>query len=260
MSIKTERVEFINRMGHRLAARLDVPNGEVTAYAIFAHCFTCSKDLKPIRQIGNQLAGEGIAVLRFDFTGLGDSEGEFSETDFTSNVEDLVTAADYLRDHFSPPQLLIGHSLGGTAVLVAGARIPEVRAVATIAAPSDTEHLRDILVKHAPELRNQETAEIFFGGQRVKIHRNLLTDLSEQNIHENLKSFSKPLFIFHSPIDNVVGIEHASRLFQAAEHPKNFVSLDGADHLLLNNRGDAEFVGMTIANWSRRYLVKNPDA
>jgi len=250
MPPNTKRVEFTNQTGHVLSARLDLPEGGKVGYAIFAHCFTCSKDLKPIRRIGERLASKGIAVLRFDFTGLGESEGEFAETDFSSNVEDLVSAADYLRERYEAPKLLIGHSLGGTAVLVAATRIEEVEAVATIAAPSDTEHLRGVLAQHAPELEHRETAEVFFGGHRVKIHRDLLEDLSEQNIHEKLARFRKPLMIFHSPTDNVVDVEHARRLFEAAMHPKNFISLDGADHLLLNDPKHADFVGLTIANWA----------
>ncbi|MCA9436931.1 MAG: OsmC family protein [Candidatus Omnitrophica bacterium] len=257
--MKTERIEFTNSEGHRLSARLETPHGEVKAFALFAHCFTCSKDLKPIRRISRHLAEEGIAVLRFDFTGLGESEGDFSRTGFSSNVTDLVSAADFLRENYEPPKLLIGHSLGGTAVLVAAPLIEEVRAVATIAAPSDTEHLHNILVERAPSLKEEETAEINLGGGKVKIHRDLLADLSEHNIHEKLSHFKKPLIIFHSPVDNVVGIEHAKRIFEMASHPKSFVSLDEADHLLLKNDNDARFIGSTIAGWVERYIGDLPN-
>lgn len=254
MTIQTERIDFTNKEGHRLSARLERPHGEIRAYALFAHCFTCSKDLKPIRRISRRLAEEGIAVLRFDFTGLGESEGDFTRTGFSSNIADLVSAADFLRERYEAPRLLIGHSLGGTAVLAAAPLIEEVCAVATIAAPSDTEHLHDILVRKAPELKEQETAEVVLEGRKVTIHRDLLADLSEQNIHEKLDGFRIPLIVFHSPVDKVVGIDHARRIFDYAHHPKSFVSLDEADHLLLKNDGDSLFIAASIAAWFERCL------
>lgn len=254
MTIQTERIDFTNSEGHRLSARLERPHGEIRAYALFAHCFTCSKDLKPIRRISRRLAEEGIAVLRFDFTGLGESEGDFTRTGFSSNIADLVSAADFLRERYEAPRLLIGHSLGGTAVLAAAPLIKEVCAVATIAAPSDTEHLHDILVRKAPELKEQETAEVVLEGRKVTIHRDLLADLSEQNIHEKLDGFRIPLIVFHSPVDQVVGVDHARRIFDYAHHPKSFVSLDEADHLLLKNDEDSFFIAASIAAWFERCL------
>jgi len=253
-----EEIEFPGALGEKLAARLEVPLGEVAGYALLAHCFTCSKDFKSIRGMSHAMCEQGIAVLRFDFTGLGDSEGRFADTDFSSNIDDLVAAADFLRDQYQAPQLLVGHSLGGAAVLAAAARIEEVRAVATIAAISDTEHLRDLLAEKAPDLAKQETATIQLGGRRFRIKRQLLEDLAEQSIHEAIANLHRPLLIFHSPVDNVVGIDHARRIFEAASHPKSFISLDNADHLLTGNSDDPRFVGQMIGTWARRYLQKAP--
>jgi putative redox protein len=256
LSARTDqRIRFPGANGHLLAARLELPDSEPLGFALFAHCFTCSKDLKAMRRISRVLAEQGIGVLRFDFTGLGESEGEFADTDFSSNIEDLLAAADYLRQHFQAPQLLVGHSLGGTAALAAAARIAETRAVATIAAPSDTDHIRQLLVEKSGGLEGDETAEIQLAGRRFQIKQRMLRDLAEHAVRDFIGELKRPLLIFHSPLDNVVGIEHARRIFETAKHPKSFVSLDNADHLLLDNDQDADFVGQVLGNWAKRYLA-----
>jgi uncharacterized OsmC-like protein/alpha-beta hydrolase superfamily lysophospholipase len=259
-----ERVAFPGSQGARLAGRLETPEGEPAAYVLFAHCFTCSKDLKSAGGISRQLLARGIAVLRFDFTGLGESGGDFADTNFSSNVEDLVAAADFLRRERQAPALLVGHSLGGTAMLAAAPRIPEALAVATIGAPSDTANLRAKLAARvaglggpaAPEAgpAGEEAYELDLGGQRpVRIRRQLLEDLAGDHLHGVLPALGRPLLLFHSPVDRVVGIEHAERLFLAARHPKSFVSLGDADHLLSDPR-DAAQVGAMLAAWASRYL------
>lgn len=260
----SEHVEFPGSQGARLAGRIEAPEGEPAAYALFAHCFTCSKDLKSAGGISRELLARGIAVLRFDFTGLGESGGDFADTNFTSNVEDLVAAADFLRRERQAPALLVGHSLGGTAMLAAAARIPEALAVATIGAPSDTGHLRAKLAARvaglggpaAPAAGPAEEAayELDLGGLRpVRIRRQLLEDLAGDHLHGVLPALGRPLLLFHSPVDRVVGIEHAERLFLAARHPKSFVSLGDADHLL-SDPHDAAQVGAVLAAWAGRYL------
>ncbi len=254
MESRTERIRFPGASGAELAARLEMPAGEPAGYALFAHCFTCSKDLKAIVRISRALAARGFGVLRFDFTGLGESAGEFADTNFSSNLDDLVAAANYLRESRGGPHLLVGHSLGGAAVLAAAGRIPGVQAVATVAAPSDTEHLGETLVRLAPELEASGEAEVRLGGQRFRIRRQLLDDLAEHSMDRHLKGLGLPLLIFHSPQDEVVGIEHAARIYKAARHPKSFISLDGADHLLLRREEDSRFVAGVLAAWARRYV------
>lgn len=252
-----EHLSFPASNGCRLAAWLETPEAAPAAYAVFAHCFTCSKDIKAAGRISRALAEQGIAVLRFDFTGIGESEGDFAETDFSSNLEDLIAAADFLRRERQAPRLLVGHSLGGAAVLCASARIPEVSAVATLAAPSDTEHLRDTLVRLSPELEARGEAEVDLGGGRpFRIRKELLYDLSEDHLQQILGNLAKPLLLFHSPLDRTVPIHHAERLFLAAKHPKSFVSLDKADHLLSDEQ-DARHAGEVLAAWARRYLDRS---
>lgn len=252
--MRRENLRFPGAHGGTLAARLESPVTEPTAYALFAHCFTCSKDLKAAGWISRALVDRGIAVLRFDFTGIGESEGDFAETDFSSNLEDLVAAADFLRGQYQAPGLLLGHSLGGTAVLAAVERIPEVRAVSTIGAPSDTGHLRDTLLRLSPELEARGEAEVDLGGaQPFRIRKELLDDLAEDHLQGVLHRLHRPLLLFHSPVDNTVGIEHAHRLFEAAKHPKSYVSLGMADHLLSHER-DARYVGEVLAAWAGRWL------
>ncbi|MBM3789222.1 MAG: alpha/beta hydrolase [Acidobacteria bacterium] len=256
---RTTRLEFRGALGAALVGRLERPAGEPVAFALFAHCFTCSKDLKAVGGISRTMAGQGYAVFRFDFTGLGESAGDFGETDFSSNLDDLIAAADFLRREFRAPRLLVGHSLGGAAVLAAARRVPECTAVATIAAPSDTEHLRDILVSRAPEIEAAGVAEVRIGGRSFRIRKRLLDDLAEAHVRNNLARLDRALLIMHSPEDSVVDVEHARRLFEGARHPKSFVSLDGADHLL-NDERDARFAGEVLAAWARRYALRERHA
>lgn len=250
-----ERLKFPGSQNVQLAALLESPDAAPTAYAIFCHCFTCSKDFKAASRISRALTERGIAVLRFDFTGIGESEGDFAETDFSSNVDDLVAAADFLRERGALRFLLVGHSLGGAAVLAAAERIPEAAAVATIAAPSDTEHLRDTLVRISPELEARGEAEVDLGGGRpFRIRTQLLDDLAADHLEGCLATLGRPLLLFHSPLDRTVGIENAERLFLAAKHPKSFVSLDKADHLL-TDEDDARHAGEVLAAWASRYLL-----
>lgn len=257
--MRRENVRFPGAHGGMLAARLESPETDPTGYALFAHCFTCSKDIKAAGWISRALVERGIAVLRFDFTGIGESEGEFASTDFSSNLDDLAAAADFLRREREAPHLLVGHSLGGTAVLAAAERIPEARAIATIGAPSSTEHLRNILVHLSPELEARGEAEIDLGGmQRFRVRKQLLTDLAEDHLKGVLSRLHRPLLLFHSPVDNTVGIEHAHRLFEAAKHPKSYISLGMADHLLSRER-DARYVGEVLAAWAGRWLEGEKD-
>ncbi len=260
--LTAQRVHFPGASGERLAARLERPSGPIRAYALFAHCFTCSKDLKAVRRISRALAQRGIAVLRFDFTGLGESEGDFADTNFTSNLGDLRAAIAFLREQHAAPSLVIGHSLGGAAVLAVVGEEPEVMAVATIGAPSDTSHLRKGLIASAPALdRNDEgadKAEIQLAGRPFTIRRQLLDDLGDQRVLDHVARLGKPLLIMHSPIDEVVGVDHARRLYQAAHHPKSFVSLDDADHLLLARDRDADYAAEVLATWAGRYLPEAP--
>ncbi len=254
--MRRENLKFPGSRGGQLAARLESPETEPTAYALFAHCFTCSKDIKAAGWISRALVERGIAVLRFDFTGIGESEGDFADTDFSSNLDDLVAAADFLRREREAPRLLVGHSLGGAAVLAAAERIPEARVLATIGAPSDTEHLRDTLLRLSPELDAKGEAAIDLGGGHAfRIRKELLDDLAEDHLQGVLGNLHKPLIVFHSPVDNTVGIQNAKRIFEAAKHPKSFISLGTADHLLSDER-DARYVGEILGASAARYLEK----
>ncbi len=255
----SEHLRFPGSRGQSLAARLDspdVPLGAPVAYALFAHCFTCSKDLKAAGWISRALVERGIAVLRFDFTGIGESEGELAGSGLSSNVDDLVAAADFLRRERAAPRLLIGHSLGGCAVLAAAGRIPEARAVSTIGTPSDGEELRRTILRFAPGLEARGEAEVHLGGRPFRVDRALLDDLAKDHLTAVLGGLHRALLIFHSPVDAIVGLQHARRLFDLAKHPKSFVSLDTADHLLSRER-DARYVGEVLAAWASRFL-ENP--
>ncbi len=252
--MQLRKLTFKGAAGADLSARLDLPDdGQPRAYALFAHCFTCNKNYKAIAGISHALARTGIAVLRFDFTGLGESEGDFADTNFSSNVEDLVAAADFLRDEYQAPKLLIGHSLGGAAVLQGAARIPLSRAVVTLAAPSDPSYLVRSLGRAAETIEARGEAEVTIGGQTFKIKRQFLDDLEHVRMQETIRSLNRALLVLHSPADQVVDIDSAARIFQAARYPKSFISLDGADHLL-SERGDAEYAASLIAAWVQRYL------
>jgi uncharacterized OsmC-like protein/alpha-beta hydrolase superfamily lysophospholipase len=252
-SVPAERFDFVNDQGQRLAALLDMPASEPKAYALFAHCFTCGKDVSAARRIAQALTALGIGVLRFDFTGLGSSEGEFANTTFSSNVADLLAATDALRTVRRAPAILIGHSLGGAAVLAAAADVPEARAVVTIAAPSDPAHVTGLFRDRLADLAQRGEIEVALRGRTFRIGRAFVDDIAEQRLHEKVTQLRKALLIFHSPTDEVVGIENATRIFEAAKHPKSFVSLAGADHLL-SRPSDASYVGKVIAAWVERYL------
>jgi len=251
--VPAERFDFSNKEGDRLAALLDSPAGPVRAYALFAHCFTCGKDVHAARRIAEGLTALGIAVLRFDFTGLGASEGEFANTTFSSNVADLIAAADQLRTAKRAPAILIGHSLGGAAVLAAASAVPEARAVVTIAAPSDPAHVTGLFKDRLHEIGERGEVEVALAGRNFRIRRSLLEDVAEQKLAPRIASLRKALLIFHSPTDDIVSIDNASQIFAAARHPKSFVSLAGADHLL-SRRSDAAYVSNVIAAWAERYL------
>ncbi|NRP70800.1 hypothetical protein ILFOPFJJ_01682 [Ensifer psoraleae] len=254
MTFNTQRLQFAGHSGATLAARLDLPNGPLRGYALFAHCFTCSKDLAAARRIAAELAREGIAVLRFDFTGLGSSEGEFASTNFSSNIADLLSAADYLRQHYQAPSLLIGHSLGGAAVLAVAKDIPEVRAVATIGAPADVGHVLKNFGTSLEEIEKNGAADVDLAGRKFLVRKQFVEDARAQRIRHAVASLKKPLLILHAPLDQTVGIENANEIFLAAKHPKSFVSLDKADHLLTDPE-DAAFAGRVISGWMTRYLA-----
>ena len=249
----TERFQFTGEGGHQLAAALDTPDGPVQAYALFAHCFTCGKDVLAAKRIATALAAKGIAVLRFDFTGLGASEGEFANSTFSSNVADLVRAADHLRETRAAPTLLIGHSLGGAAILAAASQIPETKAVATIAAPSDPSHVTGLFRDRIADIRKDGEVEVSLAGRPFHIKREFLDDIAEHNLMAQVAGLHKALLIMHSPTDDTVGIDNATRIFVAARHPKSFVSLAGADHLL-SDRRDSAYAADVIAAWAGRYL------
>ena len=254
MAHKTERITFPGAGGDQLVGRLGRPEGPIRAYALFAHCFTCSKDLKAAAWLSRTLMEKGIAVLRFDFTGLGESEGDFADSNFSSNIEDLVAAAEFLREKYQAPQILIGHSLGGAAVLAAAEQVPEALAIATIGAPSDTQHLREgVLASAVSEIQERGEAEVVLGGRSFRIKSKLLDDLGEDHVQGRLRKLDKALLILHSPVDEVVGVDHARRIYQAAPHPKSFVSLDDANHLLTRER-DARYAANVLAAWVERYL------
>ena len=232
---------------------LDRPPDEPAAYALFAHCFTCGKDNLAASRIAQALAARGIAVLRFDFTGIGASEGEFANAGFSANVADLVAAADHLRRTHEPPALLIGHSLGGAAVLAAAADIAEARGVVTIAAPADPVHATRLFKDRIPEINANGEAEVVLAGRSFRVRREFLDNLAGQRLDERIARLRKALLVFHAPSDDTVGIEHANRIFMAAKHPKSFISLADADHLL-SRKSDATYVGNVIAAWADRYL------
>jgi uncharacterized OsmC-like protein/pimeloyl-ACP methyl ester carboxylesterase len=248
-----EKFNFRSTEGQQLAALLDRPDGATRAVALFAHCFTCGKDIRAARRIAEGLKLHGVAVLRFDFTGIGASEGEFANTTFSSNVDDLVAAADHLREKLAAPAILIGHSLGGAAVLAAAHRIPEARAVVTIAAPFDPAHVAGLFGGKIPTFGDQKEIEVELAGRPFRIRRALLDDIAQQNLATRIADLRKALLVFHSPTDDIVGIDNASHIFTTAKHPKSFISLAGADHLL-SRRTDDTYVANVISAWADRYL------
>lgn len=250
----TKKVQFTNAANEVLAAFLELPVGQdPQAYAIFAHCFTCSKSINAAVRISRTLAQQGIAVLRFDFTGLGASEGEFANTNFSSNVDDLLQAAEFLKAEYEAPALLIGHSLGGAATLKAAGQIDSVRAVISIAAPADPSHVLHHLAEQKEVIERTGEAEVSLAGRVFKITKQFLDDLQEQRLEEVVSRLKKPLLVMHSPLDQTVSIDHAARIFKAAKHPKSYISLDTADHLLSNEQ-DALYAGMMAATWACKFL------
>ena len=259
MGARIERITFAGSDGAELAARLDLPAGPPKAFALFAHCFTCGKDIHAASRIANALTDVGFGVLRFDFTGLGMSDGEFANTDFTSNTDDLVAAADWLRTNHRAPQVLIGHSLGGSAVLAVAGSIAEVRAVATIGAPSSTEHVTRLFSPSLEQIESDGSAEVQLAGRTFTIRRQFVDDLRDHLVTDRVAAMRTALLVLHSPIDNTVGIDNAAEIFLAARHPKSFVSLDGADHLL-SGVSDAEFAASMIGAFANRYVVDESGA
>ncbi len=254
----TERVEFIGSSGEKIAGKLDKPIGPIRAYALYAHCFTCTKEFIGSRSICQELASHGIAVLRFDFTGLGGSAGEFAETNFRSNVEDLLKAAEFMEAELKAPEMIIGHSLGGAAVLAASKHIDSAKVVISVAAPADAEHVIHNFGDYIEEIETKGVAKVKLGGRILTIRKQFLDDLRAQNVTKDLGDVRKAFLIMHSPTDDTVGIENASRIYAAAKHPKSFVSLDKADHLLTKAE-DAAYVAATITTWASRYLPREED-
>lgn len=248
-----ERFQFTGSEGHQLAAALDTPDGAISAYALFAHCFTCGKDVLAASRIALALAAKGIAVLRFDFTGLGSSEGDFANSTFSSNVADLVRAADHLRETRKAPAILIGHSLGGAAILAAAGQIPDAKAVVTIAAPSDPAHVTGFFKDRIEDIHKLGKVEVTLAGRPFQIKREFLDDIAEHGLMTHVANLHKALLIMHAPTDDTVSIDNATRIFVAAKHPKSFVSLADADHLLTDRR-DANYVADVIAAWAERYV------
>jgi uncharacterized OsmC-like protein/alpha/beta superfamily hydrolase len=256
--VPTERFQFEGVGGHQLAASLDLPTETPIAYALFAHCFTCGKDSLAARRIAAALAAKGIAVLRFDFTGLGSSEGEFANANFSSNVTDLVRAADHLRNTRKAPAILIGHSLGGAAILAAASRIPDAKAVVTIAAPSAPAHVTGLFKDEIEDVRKLGEIEVSLAGRPFKITRQFIDDIAEHDLMAKISKMRKALLVMHAPADDTVGIDNATRIFTSARHPKSFVSLAGADHLL-SKKVDAIYVADVIAAWAIHYIDPLPE-
>lgn len=252
--MNTQKVSFENKEGQELIGRLELPvDRHPHNFALFAHCFTCTKNLSAVRNISKALIANGFGVLRFDFTGLGESEGDFADTNFSGNVEDLIAAAEFLKEKHDSPTLLIGHSLGGSAVIFAATAIESVKAIATIGAPSNPIHVKHLLKSGIEEIKETGQAVINLSGRDFTIKKQFLDDLESKSLPETVKSLRKPLLVMHSPQDDTVGIKNAEEIYLAAHHPKSFVSLDGADHLLFN-KNDSIYVGEVVSGWAKRYL------
>ena len=254
------KLEFENSKGEKLAGLLELPEraGDVSSFALFAHCFTCGKDIAAASRISRALATRGIAVLRFDFTGLGNSDGDFANTNFSSNIGDLILAAKALEENYRAPQILIGHSLGGAAVLGAAAKLDSVKAVVTIGAPATAQHVAHLFKEKADQIQQQGEAVVALGAREFSIKKQFLDDIDQYSSTEKIRDLDAALLVFHSPIDTIVSIDEAASIYQAARHPKSFISLDQADHLL-SKADDAEYVALTIASWASRYLELGPE-
>lgn len=248
------KINFINTDGHTLSGRLELPADQYPHnFVLFAHCFTCNKNLGAIRNISRALTIKGFGVLRFDFTGLGESEGDFADTNFSGNVEDLIAAADFLAKEYKAPSLLVGHSLGGAAVIFAATKINSIKAIATIGAPSNPIHVQHLLKNNLEEINATGKATVNLSGRDFTIKKQFLDDLETKSLPEIVKKIDKALLIMHSPEDTTVGIKNAEEIYLAARHPKSFISIDGADHLLMKKK-DSLYVGEVIASWSSRYV------
>ncbi|GAB4170223.1 MAG: hypothetical protein Tsb006_7890 [Rickettsiaceae bacterium] len=252
--IISNKLSFMGSLGARLIARLDSPEKPI-AYVLFAHYFTGNKDISALSRISRALNQVNIALFRFDYTGLGASEGDFANTNFSSNVQDLIAAANFMREHYEAPKILVGHSLGGTAAIAAAAGIPEVKAVATIGSPCDTAHVQHNFAKHIDEINQKGEAEVMLGGKKFNIKKQFLNDICNQDMPDKIRNLKKALLVMHSPIDETVGIENAQRIYELARHPKSFISLDRADHLLMKSPEDSKYVAEVLAAWASRYLV-----
>lgn len=252
--MNSKKIEFEGSQGSMLSARMDEPDDGIQKGAVlFAHCFTCSKNLRAVGHVSRALTDHGMGVFRFDFTGLGESEGDFSDTNFSSNIEDLEAAADYMKAQWASPRLLMGHSLGGAAVLQATHRLPTIEAVATIGAPCNPEHVTHHVMDQMEEIENNGKARVKLAGRVFTIKKQFLDDLKAQKMDGFIRNLDRPLLIFHSPIDQTVGVDNAAHIYKLAKHPKSFISLDEADHLL-SNEEDAKYVGSVTAAWVERYL------
>ena len=249
-----QKIIFKNRDGVELVGRIDLPVDQLAHnFVLFAHCFTCTKNLSAVKNISRSLTTAGFGVLRFDFTGLGESDGDFSDTNFSGNVEDLIAAAEYLEEHFTAPSLLIGHSLGGAAIIIAASQLGSVKAVATVGAPSSPKHIQHLLMNSLEEIESKGMAIVNLGGRDFTIKKHFLDDLEVYSLPEVVKDMNKALLVMHSPQDITVAIKNAEEIYLAAHHPKSFVSLDGADHLLMKKE-DSLYVGKVIAEWVSRYV------
>jgi len=249
-----QKVNFTNAEGQQLVGRLELPiNQHAHNFVIFAHCFTCNKNLSAVKNITRELTSNGFGVLRFDFTGLGESEGDFENTNFSGNVDDLISASNYLKENYTAPTLLIGHSLGGAAAIFAAAEIESVKAVATVGAPSHPKHVQHLIQSSVDEIKTTGQANVNIGGRPFTIKKQFLDDIETKSLPDVAKNLRKALLVMHSPQDTTVGIENAEAIYISAKHPKSFVSLDGADHLLMKKE-DSIYVGNVIANWAKRYV------
>ena len=249
-----QNISFENSEGELLSARLELPaHQHPHTYALFAHCFTCSKQLTAVRNIARSLTLQGVGVLSFNFTALGESEGDFADTNFSSNVEDLFQAARYLEEHYEAPSRLVGHSLGGAAVLRAAHHLPSVKAVATVGAPFSPHHVQHLFSKHTEQIEAQGIAELSIAGRPFTVKKQFLEDIRSHNLEPYINSLDRALLVLHSPQDTIVEIDNAKKIYLAAKHPKSYVSLDGADHLL-TRKADSRYVGNIIASWAERYI------
>ena len=259
--MQTENVIFPGALGHDLSGKIDYPDDGVSAsWVVFAHGFSVGKDLKPIRTISKSLVDEGYGMLRFDFTGLGQSDGNFADTNFSTNVKEILNAATYLRENFEAPRTLIGHSFGGTAMLKAAEDIPESRAVATIGSPCSTSHIVHHFADKLDEIEAEGQAEVLLAGRPFTIKDQFVKDAQSHDVAADLDKLDRALLVFHSPQDETVSIDNAGHIFKLARHPKSFVTLDGADHLLLKNHEDADYVGRVLAAWAKRYVCSPSEA